>query len=399
MRLPVSARDVLPLPRDYFECPELGNDEEERLIQVARTSCQRLIETTYSPNSEWSTVSVKNGVRISKNVQPPLREYMSSISDNQYSVSSGYKHGGPFSSSEAGCSSAKLIRGTTTVSATIEEIALQFKVDRGQNLMKSRKDILDSMVLYNLVRPTGARPRDYVGIFWECVKSPVPFSHHRDFLYLECHEEFDTPDGRRGWGYSMHSIKLACCPPLDALKLTRASVYNSGFVFMETLKAGEIECHYFLNLDAKGPSPAVSDFMARRKLSALSHLNKVLQEQRLECEPLLGDLDLPHLHHPKNECALCYKRFQFFHRKHTCVRQICICTLCSAQSRCTSSHPDAVGRMRQVYEEGQADMDIAAADDDDGATMITDISCSISQYFAPHDDTSDAYINNNPYNA
>ncbi|RHZ39664.1 hypothetical protein DYB26_014720, partial [Aphanomyces astaci] len=74
MRLPVSARDVLPLPRDYFECPELGNDEEERLIQVARTSCQRLIETTYSPNSEWSTVSVKNGVRISKNVQPPLRE-------------------------------------------------------------------------------------------------------------------------------------------------------------------------------------------------------------------------------------------------------------------------------------------------------------------------------------
>ncbi|ETV71376.1 hypothetical protein H257_13272 [Aphanomyces astaci] len=81
------------------------------------------------------------------------------------------------------------------------------------------------------------------------------------------------------------------------------------------------------------------------------------------------------------------------------VRQICICTLCSAQSRGTSSHPDAVGRMRQVYEEGQADMDIAAADDDDGATMITDISCSISQHFAPHDDTSDAYINTNPVNA
>ncbi|ETW07130.1 hypothetical protein H310_01762 [Aphanomyces invadans] len=408
MRLPPSARDVLPLPRDYFECPELAHDEEERLIQVARMSCRRLIETTYSPNAEWSTVSVKNGVRISKNIQALLREDMSSISDNQHTASSGYVNTGE----DAGPSSAKLIRGTTTVSATIEEIALQFKVDRGHNLMKSRKDILDSMVLYNLVRPTGARPRDYVGIFWECVKSPVPFSHHRDFLYLECHEEFHTPDGRRGWSYAMHSINLPCCPPLDALKLTRATLSNSGFVFIETRKVGEIECHYYLDLDAKGP-PLVSEVMARRKISALSHLNKVLQEQRLESETLLGDLELPHQLHSKIECVLCYKRFQFFHRKFTCrkcgevvckscqstweldlpgvgIRQICICTLCSANSRGTSSHPDTLGRMREVYEEGEANVgDHADRQSEGGATMVTDISCSISQYFVQQQESSE----------
>ncbi|CAK4072920.1 unnamed protein product [Aphanomyces euteiches] len=414
VRQPSSPNHHLPLPRDYFQCPELSVEEEERMIQIARASCQRLIETTYSPNTDWSTISVKNGVRISKSNQLPVRDDVSSTSGSQLATPSS-------SNNSIVEPSAKMIRGTTTVNATIEEIALQFKVDRGHNLMKSRKDILDSMVLYNLVRPSGARPRDYVGVFWECVKSPIPFSQNRDFLYLECHEEFVTPDGRRGWGYSMHSIKLACCPPLDSLKLIRASLYNSGFVFVETPKSGELECHYFLELDAKGTTPhVVSDVMARRKLSALSHLNKVLQEQRLESETLLGDLELP-LQHTKIECVLCYKRFQFFHRKHTCrkcgevvckscqstweldlpgvgVRHICICTLCSANSRgASNSSIENAGRMREIYSPDDDN------DSDGGGTMVTDISCSISQIFTPKDEIDDPTLsanraNRHPYN-
>ncbi|KAF0701058.1 Aste57867_8504 [Aphanomyces stellatus] len=403
MRQPASPNNVLPLPRDYFQCPELSVDEEERMIQIARMSCRRLIETTYSPNSEWQTVKVKNGVRISKSDRPPLREELSSASDNQHSAANSTYNGTAESAS-------KLTRGSTTVSATIEEIALQFKVDRGQNIMKSRKDVLDSMVLYNLVRPSGARPRDYVGVFWECVKCPVPFSQNRDFLYLECHEEFETPDGRRGWAYSMHSIKLACCPPLESLKLIRANVHNSGFVFIETPKLGELECHYFLDIDVKGTASAiVSDIMSKRKVSALSYLNKVLQEQRLESETLLGDLELPQ-QYSKIECVLCYKRFTLFNRKYTCrrcgevvckscqatweldlpgvgVRQICICTLCSANSRGTGNNAETMERIaREVY----------VPDDDamseGGATMVTDISCSISQVYNAQQEADDAYL-------
>ncbi|OQR82851.1 hypothetical protein ACHHYP_15439 [Achlya hypogyna] len=382
----------MPLPRDYFHCPEMDREEEAYLILVARMACMRLIETSYSPHSEWSTINVRNGVRMSKNIAVPLRDDLFSHGD--MTTSGRSRNSRPRSPTSATASS--LHRGVTQINATIEEVALQFKVDRGQSIMRSR-DILDTIVLYNLTQPTGARPRDSIGITWSCVASPVPFSYNRDFVYLECNEEFTSPDGRRGWAHAMHSVKLAACPPLEALKIIRGSFYYSGFVFLETGKPGELECHYFLEIDCKGSAPQwMSDVMARRKIAALSNLNRVLQEQRLESEPLLGDLELPSLRE-KMECILCYKRFYFFQKKFTCrkcgeaickrchsvweldlpnvgLRRVRICTLCSATTR------------------GQADMRLVPtselysepldddANDDDRGTMITDISCSISQY-------------------
>ncbi|KDO27560.1 hypothetical protein SPRG_06827 [Saprolegnia parasitica CBS 223.65] len=298
--------------------------------------------------------------------------------------------------SPTSATASSLHRGVTQVNATIEEVALQFKVDRGQSIMRSR-DILDTMALYNLTQPTGARPRDSIGITWACVASPVPFSYNRDFVYLECNEEFTSPDGRRGWAHAMHSVKIPACPPLEALKIIRGSFYYSGFVFLETNKPGELECHYFLEIDCKGSAPQwMSDVMARRKIAALSNLNRVLQEQRLESEPLLGDLELPSLRE-KMECILCYKRFYFFQKKFTCrkcgeaickrchsvweldlpnvgLRRVRICTLCSATTRGQADM--RLVPTSELYSEPLDD----ESNEDDRGTMITDISCSISQY-------------------
>ncbi|OQR96610.1 hypothetical protein THRCLA_07228 [Thraustotheca clavata] len=380
----------MPLPRDYFHCADMDAEEEVYLVQVARMACMRLIETSYSPHSEWSTINVRNGVRMSKNIAVPLREDLFSVGDASGALRNSR------SRSPTTASASSLHRGITQINATIEEVALQFKVDKGQSIMRSR-DILDSMVLYNLTQPTGARPRDSIGITWACVQSPVPFSYNRDFVYLECNEEFTSPDGRRGWAHAMHSVKIPACPPLESLKIIRGSFYYSGFVFLETGKSGELECHYFLEIDCKGSAPQwMSDVMARRKISALSNLNRVLQEQRLESEPLLGDLELPSMRE-KMECILCYKRFYFFQKKYTCrkcgeaickrchsvweldlpnvgLRRVRICTLCSATTR--GQVDMRLVPQSELYSEPLDD----ESNEDDRGTMITDISCSISQY-------------------
>ncbi|TMW68003.1 hypothetical protein Poli38472_007675 [Pythium oligandrum] len=298
----------LPLPDDFFTAPQLNSKETKYLISLAKRACKEVVY--YSRRSggpmNWIHLSSEDGFEIYQGIDETANE----------------------------SKTITYLRGSTRISATIDEIADFFKLDTPSKLsgftQTVGKDLLDQKTLYDLAMPTPDNPKHYVGVKWTAVESPSKLARNRDLCYLECHDEFiDTNSQKRGWVRSLHSIRLPFCPPLNRTHgLVRASLYRSGFVFIESDEPGYVDAIHTLHMDIKGNAPNwMKILVMKRRIKNISEVNRYFQMRRL-CEGrLLGDLELPSKS-GVSKCQLCDHKFKLFSRKTTCRK--CGKIVCSA---------------------------------------------------------------------
>lgn len=326
--------------------PPLEPRMKKYLVRLANETSNHLIRDSLEQDEPgsvlWQPFGSVKGIEIARGVERELTE-----------------------AKDATC-----LRGATEVNASIEEFALLFKLDSrsgddsGHGLLFD-PDLLDMVTLYPIVQPSGDHPRRFVGIKWCLVGSPNKLFRRRDFCFLECQKEFTDSRGRRGWVRSMHSVKLPCCPPLDATHgVVRASLYRCGLTAVETDRPGVLNVTYTVEMDLKGrfPDRLQPGFIAQR-IAMLAAIDRFLQRQRLSSTPLLGDLDIPS-RRLRTACQLCYREFGAFHHRRQlcrkCGESVCkncsdewlldvpvigqtrvrICTVCSAEAK--HSHATAM---------------------------------------------------------
>ncbi|OWZ19072.1 hypothetical protein PHMEG_0006740 [Phytophthora megakarya] len=292
----------LPLPDDFFPVPQLSNKEKKYLLGLAKHACKEVVY--YSRQNDgpmkWLHLSSEDGVDVFQGV------------DN-----SG-------TGSQQDAKALTYLRGSCKIHATIDEISDFFKLDTSEKLsgfaQTVGKDLLDQKTLVTLATPTPDNPKHYVAVKWTAVESPSKLARHRDFCYIECHDEFiDTNTKRRGWVRSIHSIRLPFCPPLNRSHgLVRGSFYRSGYIFTESAEKGCVDAVHTLHVDIKGNAPNWLKIMImKRRIKNIAQVDRHFQLQRLTQERLLGDLELP-AKERVSRCELCETRFGLFHRRRLC---------------------------------------------------------------------------------
>lgn len=299
----------LPLPDDFFRVPKLNAKETKYLINLAKRACKEVVYYSRRPGGpmNWVHLSSDDGVEVYQGVDE--------------------------TATDTNTKNITYLRGSTRIYATIDDIADFFKLDTAMKLsgftQTVGKDLLDQKTLYNLAKPTEDNPKHYVGVKWTAVESPSKLARNRDFCYLECHDEFiDTNSKKRGWVRSLHSIRLPFCPPLNQSHgLVRASLYRSGFVFIESDDKSYVDAVHTLHMDIKGNAPNWLKIMVmKRRIKNISEVNRYFQMRRL-CEGrLLGDLELPSKSNVAN-CQICHHKFGLFSRKSACRK--CGRVICS----------------------------------------------------------------------
>uniref|UniRef100_H3GU27 FYVE-type domain-containing protein n=1 Tax=Phytophthora ramorum TaxID=164328 RepID=H3GU27_PHYRM len=302
----------LPLPDDFFPVPQLSSKENKYLLGLAKHACKEVVYYSRPDDGpmKWLHLSSDEGVDVFQGV------------DNS-------------STSQHDAKALTYLRGSCRIHATIDEISDFFKLDTSEKLagftQTVGKDLLDQKTLLTLATPTPDNPKHYVAVKWTAVESPSKLARHRDFCYIECHDEFiDTNTKRRGWVRSIHSIRLPFCPPLNRSHgLVRGSFYRSGFIFTESAEKGYVDAVHTLHVDIKGNAPNWLKIMVmKRRIKNIAEVDRYFQLQRLTQERLLGDLELP-AKERATRCQLCETRFGFFHRRRVCRK--CgkvVCTPC-----------------------------------------------------------------------
>ncbi|KAG6957876.1 hypothetical protein JG687_00009722 [Phytophthora cactorum] len=293
----------LPLPDDFFPVPQLSTKENKYLLGLAKHACKEVVYYSRQDDGpmKWLHLSSEDGVDVFQGVDN------SGTSDTQQDTKA-----------------LTYLRGSCKIHATIDEISDFFKLDTPEKLsgfaQTVGKDLLDQKTLLTLATPTPDNPKHYVAVKWTAVESPSKLARHRDFCYIECHDEFiDTNTKRRGWVRSIHSIRLPFCPPLTRSHgLVRGSFYRSGYIFTESAEKGCVDAVHTLHVDIKGNAPNWLKIMVmKRRIKNIAEVNHHFQLQRLTQEKLLGDLELP-AKEGVTRCQLCEARFGFFHRRRLC---------------------------------------------------------------------------------
>ncbi|ETO59619.1 hypothetical protein F444_22064 [Phytophthora nicotianae P1976] len=303
----------LPLPDDFFPVPQLSAKENKYLLGLAKHACKEVVYYSRQDDGpmKWLHLSSEDGVDVFQGVDN------SGTSDMQQDAKA-----------------LTYLRGSCKIHATIDEISDFFKLDTPEKLsgfaQTVGKDLLDQKTLLTLATPTPDNPKHYVAVKWTAVESPSKLTRHRDFCYIECHDEFiDTNTKRRGWVRSIHSIRLPFCPPLNRSHgLVRGSFYRSGYIFTESAEKGCVDAVHTLHVDIKGNAPNwLKILVMKRRIKNIAQVNHHFQLQRLTQEKLLGDLELP-AKEGVTHCQLCETRFGLFHRRRLCRK--CGKVVCNA---------------------------------------------------------------------
>nr|CCA19746.1 conserved hypothetical protein [Albugo laibachii Nc14] len=294
------------LPENYFQCPPLSAQEQDFLITKAKNSARSLVETLQSASGpiEWMPAGSHRNIQLFRGRErerPSILEPQDKHNEVQY------------------------VCGATRVKATHEEIARFFDTSTTSKMRTFARlyneDVLDTVVLHTLVCPTVENQMHQVTVKWTAVEIPSPFIRNRDFCTLECQDVFQDQKGQRGWVRSIHSIQLDCCPDMrHKLGYIRGSMYNTGYVFMESEEKGYLDLVHCVQVSLKGnlrlPRPIY--FLAcRRRVLLIAHFTKHLQQKRLSQLRLLGDLDLV-AKNERTQCDICQIRFHLFLRKMRC---------------------------------------------------------------------------------
>ncbi|CAK4161458.1 unnamed protein product [Aphanomyces euteiches] len=152
----------------------------------------------------------------------------------------------------------------------------------------------------------------------------------RDACQIECHNSF-TVDGRRGWVRSHKSIRLECCPNLEAVcQLIRSKNHGSGHVFLESERPGYLDMYYVTHVDCSdGPSEwfvdkvmrcrrIVLDAIFKKRCRALLDIDVFLREDRLSRMPYVPPRPNSTALHRK--CSLCCKSLPIIRKRQFCEK-------------------------------------------------------------------------------
>lgn len=308
-----------PLPADYFTCPDLSKRETEYFVAKARASAKALVDAARSQDGpiRWTETGVVNNVQLYKGKARHPGAVVDSTEQIKYACAA------------------------TTIQGSLQEVASLFdhsSTEKVKDFAQSDGDLMDGLVLYTLAN--SERHMHQITIKWTSLELPSPMLKNRDFVTLECQDTFsDARTGRRGWVRSFHSIKLPCVPDLQReLSFVRGSFYHSGYVFVESDRAGFLDVIFSFQLNFKGnldlKSRTISALYKRvikSRFSKLPDLGQMLLRRRLGAQRFLGDLELV----PKKSrthCELCQVKFGLLTRKSRCRKcgQV-ICQSCSTQ--------------------------------------------------------------------
>uniref|UniRef100_M4BPD1 FYVE-type domain-containing protein n=1 Tax=Hyaloperonospora arabidopsidis (strain Emoy2) TaxID=559515 RepID=M4BPD1_HYAAE len=325
----------LPLPPRFFKCPELTPREEQYLVGKAKDSAKALVDVTRNHEGpvRWEDAGGHRGVQM-------------------YKGEARYPETVVGESITYGC-------GATTIRSTLEQVADFFDLSSDEKVaafVASSSELLDAQLLYVLKDPvllnedhrsTNERSRasraspsklvhvKQVTVKWFASEMPSKLLKHRDFLTVECQSTFTDVSGRRGWVRSYHSIKLPSCPELSDYNLVRGSFYHTGYVFIESERAGFLDVIYSVQVNMKGnakiPTPLFMTIQKKR-LCSIADLPRLITRRRLGTQRFLGDLEIVPKSH-RARCNLCSTKFGLITRKARCRKcgEVVCASACSTE--------------------------------------------------------------------
>ncbi|EQC27678.1 hypothetical protein SDRG_14517 [Saprolegnia diclina VS20] len=261
------------LPPHFLAAPPLSDDESEYLQKLAHQSFQSFLQSTLDVHPievpGWKSKGCHEGVDI---FQGP--RYTSASNIRPY-------------------------RFITSMEGTLEEVeAVLSNVsdDQIQNALEHYLEgILDMTILHHVSSPSALdesstsersdasdAPNEHILVRWFATQCPRPL-HNRDFCVLEMNRKWTLPSGKRVWAASQHSIRLPTCPDLKpSLKFVRASVFNSGVLYIESDEPGRLEMHMRLELDFKGPTPQwFFKMMMKRRAASFGRVGSYIEKYRV----------------------------------------------------------------------------------------------------------------------
>ncbi|KAG9404092.1 hypothetical protein AC1031_005630 [Aphanomyces cochlioides] len=182
--------------------------------------------------------------------------------------------------------------GTTQVVGTVDEFVALFKnettIEAKEYCRRFANRLMDSVVLYSLVKPSEEQPHERIGINWRAFESwGGKLFQNRDSCLLECHHEFYV-GSRRGWVCSLISVDLECCPSLeDTLGLVRQCDYGSGHVVLESNRRGYLDVTYITHTNvgvgksewiynSLGQIPRLAEISLKSRVRHVSKIDRFL---------------------------------------------------------------------------------------------------------------------------
>ncbi|CAK4202761.1 unnamed protein product [Aphanomyces euteiches] len=296
---------TVPLPSDYFKCPPLSQREMDHFIQLGTQSAHALVQKANLTGGtyDWKLLKDESELKI-------------------------YKAYNAADDSHLHC-------GVMQVVGDLDE---NMALHRDDTTEQAREYIrrfgrlyADVVNLYTVVPRHPDRPNDARQIKWFLAKSPLDgVVTRRDFVMLETEFEFQA-NGKRAWVRSYSSIELAAVPDMrKELGCIRASMYDTGFVVVESDRPGYLDMTYLADLDVKGHAPAwVIDQTLKFWLRSMLDIDRFMRENRLSRSRFLSRDQLSPLY-SRVRCALCRRKFGPLRKKSNC--QKCgdvICTSCN----------------------------------------------------------------------
>ncbi|KAH9064793.1 hypothetical protein Ae201684P_003575 [Aphanomyces euteiches] len=177
------------------------------------------------------------------------------------------------------------------------------------------------VTLYTVLPRHPDRPNDCIQIKWVLTKSPLDgLVMRRDFVILESSLEFQV-HGKRAWVRSYRSIELAAVPDMrKELNCIRASMYDMGFVIVESDRRGYLDMTYLADMDVGGNVPSwANDQTLKFWLRSMFDIDRFMRENRLSRTPFLTKDQLRPLHSRKT-CTLCRRNFGPLRKKTNCLK-------------------------------------------------------------------------------
>ncbi|RHY24466.1 hypothetical protein DYB32_008839 [Aphanomyces invadans] len=222
----------LPLPPNFFTCPEIDADSASMLADHAVNGLKTMVELARFQGGpiSWTLESDKDGIQH-------------------------YSGSGPHAPS-----GAILSLHVTNVAGSLEDAASLMQAtthdEYAAYCASFAPDVCDSAVLYTLRKPSVSKPREYVGVKWQCFESATSLVKSRDICYVEAQQDVSLQQGVRGWARCMQSIELDCCPNLqESHDIVRGWLHYGGYLFTETTIPGEMQIIHVQCMDFKGHLP------------------------------------------------------------------------------------------------------------------------------------------------
>ncbi|KAH9180886.1 hypothetical protein AeNC1_017139, partial [Aphanomyces euteiches] len=202
-----------PLPSDYFRCPPLSQDDIDHFIELGNRSMQALVKKAdvVSGPYRWKLLKDESELKI-------------------------YKAYNTADDSHLHCGVMQVVGDLDENMALHRDDTTEQAREYIQQFGRVYADVVN---LYTVLPRHPERPNDAVGIKWFLGKSPLDsVVARRDFVMLESEMEFQV-DGKRAWVRSYSSIELAAVPDMrKELGCIRASMYDTGFVVVESDRRG-----------------------------------------------------------------------------------------------------------------------------------------------------------------